>query len=38
MRRIPDLSKAKRLLGYSPQVSMQEAIRLTIHEAKKGMA
>lgn len=38
MRRIPDLSKAKRLLGYSPQVSMQEAIRLTINEAKKGMA
>lgn len=38
MRRIPDLSKAKHLLGYSPKVSMEEAIRLTINEAKKGMA
>lgn len=30
MRRIPDLSKAKRLLGYSPQVKFEDAIRATI--------
>lgn len=32
MRRIPDLSKAKRILGYEPQVKLAEAIRLTIKE------
>lgn len=35
MRRIPDLSKAKELLGYQPKVSMKEAIRLTIAESRK---
>lgn len=34
MRRIPDLSKAERILGYRPKISMQEAIRLTLEEAK----
>lgn len=38
MRRIPDLSKAKRLLGYTPKVNMQEAIRLTLNEARKEKA
>jgi UDP-glucose 4-epimerase len=32
MRRIPDLSKAERLLGYKPQVKISEAIRETIKE------
>ena len=30
MRRVPDLSKAKRILGYSPQVDLKKAICLTI--------
>lgn len=30
MRRIPDLSKAKRLLGYAPQVKFEDAVRATI--------
>lgn len=38
MRRIPDLSKAKQLLGYAPKVSMQEAIRITINQARKERA
>lgn len=38
MRRIPDLSKAERLLGYRPKVSMQEAIRLTLNEARREKA
>ena len=32
MRRIPDLTKAKKLLGYEPKVRLEEAIRLTIAE------
>jgi len=32
MRRIPDLSKAKRLLGYQPKVKLEDAIRATINE------
>lgn len=35
MRRKPDLSKAKRLLGYEPKVSTEEAIRKIIDERKK---
>ena len=35
MRRIPDLSKAKRILGYMPQVKLEEAIKITIAEMKK---
>jgi len=30
IRRIPDLSKAKELLGYYPKVKMEEAIRRTV--------
>ncbi len=35
LRRIPDLTKAKRILGYSPQVKLEDAVRLTIQEVKK---
>ena len=34
MRRIPDLTKAKNLLGYQPKVKLTEAIKLTIAEIK----
>jgi UDP-glucose 4-epimerase len=30
MRRVPNLSKAKRILGYSPEISFRDAIRRTI--------
>jgi UDP-glucose 4-epimerase len=30
MRRVPDLSKAKKILEYSPKITMDEAIRRTI--------
>ncbi len=33
-RRVPDLSKAKRLLGYKPEVSFREALRRVILERK----
>jgi UDP-glucose 4-epimerase len=32
MRRIPDLTKAKNILGYRPKVKLEDAIRLTICE------
>lgn len=32
MRRIPDLSKAKELLGYEPKVKIEDAIKATIEE------
>ena len=35
MRRIPDLSKAKRLLGYEPKYSTRDAIQITLDEVKK---
>jgi UDP-glucose 4-epimerase len=34
MRRIPDLSKAKKILGYEPKVSMEKAIRQIISHRK----
>ena len=34
MRRIPDLSKAKRILGYEPAYKLHDAIVQTIHEIK----
>jgi UDP-glucose 4-epimerase len=37
MRRIPDLSKAKRILGYSPKVTLELAIEKTIAEIKKSL-
>lgn len=36
MRRIPDLSKAKRILGYEPKVKIADAIRETIIEVNKA--
>ena len=35
-RRIPDLSKAKRILGYQPQVKLEDAVRITIREVQKN--
>ena len=34
MRRVPDLSKAKRILNYSPKVKLREAILSTIQHMK----
>lgn len=34
MKRIPDLTKAKRLLGYEPKVNMRVAIELAISQIK----
>jgi UDP-glucose 4-epimerase len=36
MRRIPDLTKAKNILGYQPKVRLEEAVQITINEIKKG--
>ena len=36
MRRIPDLSKAKRLLGYEPKVKLKASIIETINEINKA--
>jgi UDP-glucose 4-epimerase len=35
MRRQPDLTKAKNLLGYAPKVTLEEGIRRTIAEVRK---
>lgn len=37
MRRIPDLTKANRLLGYKPKVSLKAAVKLTVDEVKKKL-
>ncbi len=34
MRRIPDLTKAKQLLGYEPKYRLKDAIRVTINETR----
>lgn len=36
MRRIPDLTKAKTILGYEPKVRLQDAIKSTIEEIRKA--
>jgi UDP-glucose 4-epimerase len=36
-RRIPDLTKAKNILGYQPQVRLKDAIILTLDEIKKAV-
>jgi UDP-glucose 4-epimerase len=36
MRRIPDLTKANRILGYKPKIRLEEAVKLTIKEIKKA--
>ncbi len=35
MRRIPDLSKAQKILGYAPKVSFKEAVKITIEDYKR---
>ncbi|MCX8491873.1 MAG: GDP-mannose 4,6-dehydratase, partial [Cyclobacteriaceae bacterium] len=35
-RRIPDLQKAKTILGYSPKVKLRDAIQVTLDEIKKS--
>jgi UDP-glucose 4-epimerase len=37
MRRIPDLTKAKELLGYSPKIKIQDAIIATINEINSSI-
>ncbi len=37
MRRVPDLTKAAKLLGYRPRVGTEEAISLMIEEVRKGL-
>lgn len=34
-RRIPDLTKARNILGYKPKVKLEDAIKLTIGEIRK---
>jgi UDP-glucose 4-epimerase len=36
MRRVPDLSKARRILGFVPRFSLEHAIRITLQEIKQG--
>jgi nucleoside-diphosphate-sugar epimerase len=36
-RRCPDISKAKRLLGWEPKVPVEEGIRLTIEAFRKEL-
>jgi UDP-glucose 4-epimerase len=36
-RRIPDISKAKRLLGYEPKVSLRQGLQRTIDWQKKAL-
>jgi nucleoside-diphosphate-sugar epimerase len=36
LRRIPDLRKAERILGYRPKHSMEEAIRKTLESVGQG--
>lgn len=36
-RRVPDLSKAKALLGYEPRIGFEEALRITIMERKRQL-
>ena len=36
-RRVPDLSKAKRILGFTPKITLKDAIVMTIEERKKAL-
>lgn len=36
MRRVPDLTKAQKILGYHPKYSLKNAIQLTIDEVRKN--
>jgi UDP-glucose 4-epimerase len=35
LRRIPDLTKAKKILGYEPKIKLADAIRITLDQIKK---
>ena len=35
MRRLPDLAKAKNLLGYEPEITMEEAVKKIIKHRRK---
>lgn len=37
LRRIPDLTKAKTLLGFEPKYTMEQAIRVTLAESRKAL-
>jgi UDP-glucose 4-epimerase len=37
MRRIPDLTKAKKILGYTPEITIKEGINFTIDEVFKEL-
>jgi UDP-glucose 4-epimerase len=34
MRRVPDITKARKILGYSPKYSLEQAIQMTLDEAR----
>ena len=34
MRRVPDITKARKILGYQPKYSLEQAIQLTLNEAR----
>ena len=36
-RRVPDLSKAKKILGYRPKTTLEEGIKITMKEHKKNL-
>jgi UDP-glucose 4-epimerase len=38
MRRLPDLTKAERLLGYRPRITTEQAVRLTIDAVRSVQA
>jgi UDP-glucose 4-epimerase len=38
MRRVPDLTKARKLLGYEVKYTLERAIQLTIEEARKHIS
>jgi dTDP-glucose 4,6-dehydratase len=37
-QRCPDISKARRLLGWEPKVNLEEGLRLTLESFKKQFA
>jgi UDP-glucose 4-epimerase len=36
LRRIPDMNKAKRLLGYAPKTKLRDAIKITVDEVRRS--
>lgn len=37
IRRVPDLTKSQKILGYSPQYSLERAIKITIEKIQKSL-